>query len=265
MPKPQPPFEQQTVEDALKRNKPRGDKPVIGICFDWRPDPATGAYGYHKFAIQRYSECVEEAGGQPHLLFYTDKPEEFIPQLDGFLITGGADIHPRFYGEENNGSILADHADERFFFLKKIYEMLPRDMPVLGICLGFEFLNIMHGGTLHQDIPDKDDHHKLRRIAFKHGSLMHRIYGDTSFGACFHHQGLKKIGDKFEVTAVDDFSNMAHAIELQEPGRKVYGILFHPEITFKDEEWTQNDDHARLIFRHHVNDALEFKRVNEMN
>lgn len=247
------------LEDALQRNKPKGDKPLIGVCFDWRKDPQTGKYVYYKGAINRYTECIEEAGGQPQILFYSEKPADFVDQLDGFLIPGGNDINPNVYGEENHGSIMFDHADERYPFTRAAYDALPKECPVLGICLGFEFLNIAHGGTLFQDIPDQAEHYRKRKIFFKKGSMMHSVYGDWTLGNCYHHQGLKKLGKNIEVTAHDDISGIPHGIELKESGRKVYGVLFHPEITYKDELQDEKDSHSRKIFGRFVADCAEYK------
>lgn len=251
------------MTEALKRNKPRGDRPVIGICFDWRLDDPSEGYYYYRRAIHNYSHCVEEAGGQPHLLHYDDIHSEFIPKLDGYLFTGGSDIPPKFYGEENDGSILLPHSEQRYLFQKAVYDQIPRDMPVLGICLGFQFLNVVEGGNLLQHIDDEAEHNKKRTITFKKGSLMHRVYGDTTIGQCFHHQSLKRVADAFEVTGLDDVSGTPHAIELRQPGRKVYGVLFHPEFTFKDEAMKVKDEHALLIYRRFVDDCREFKRAKE--
>lgn len=253
----------ETLDEALKRNKPKGDKPLIGICFDWRKDLVTGGYCYYKGAIDRYTVCIEMAGGQPHLLFYTDKPESFVNEIDGFLIPGGNDINPKTYGEENQGSIVLEHADERYAFTKEAYEMLPKSCPVLGVCLGLQFINIAHGGNLYQDIPDQAQHYRKRKIFFKKGSMMHDVYGDWTFGNCYHHQSLKRLGKNIKVTAHDDCSGIPHGIELNEPGRKVYAVLFHPEISYKNELQEERDMHSLKIFFKFVSDCLEYKKNKE--
>ena len=181
-------------------------------------------------------------------------------ELDGFLIPGGSDINPCFYGEENAGSIISADADQRFLFLQKIYQALPRKAPVLGICFGFEFINIMHGGSLLQDIADKSEHNHRRKIAFKPGSKMHSVYGSSVFGHCFHHQALKVLGTHIEVTAWDDFSQIAHAIELKDAERSVSAVLFHPEITSLSGGLPEQDLLSLRIFQHFVHDCRGYSK-----
>ena len=80
-----------------------------------------------------------------------------VDEFDGLVLTGGADIHPRYYGEEINGSkgineeldAMQFHALEKFVQAKK---------PILGICRGHQVLTVAFGGKLIQHLPSSDRH-----------------------------------------------------------------------------------------------------------
>ena len=72
-------------------------------------------------------------------------------EADLLLLPGGSDVHPRFYGQQINGSTDIDEArDERELAL--VDEFLRAGKPVVGICRGLQLLNVYFGGTLHQHI-----------------------------------------------------------------------------------------------------------------
>jgi hypothetical protein len=63
--------------------------------------------------------------------------------------TGGADVHPAFYGDLRHPTTRCNVArDERE---KNLFDKFV-DLPKVGICRGSQFLNVMSGGTLWQDV-----------------------------------------------------------------------------------------------------------------
>lgn len=63
---------------------------------------------------------------------------------------GGADVNPALYGEENESSYIDEKRDE---FEKEVYERyLEKGVPMVGICRGGQFLNVMNGGKMIQHI-----------------------------------------------------------------------------------------------------------------
>jgi len=56
-----------------------------------------------------YAECVERAGGLPLYfpsLFPPTFADEAMTMIDGLVLTGGADIHPFYYGEEISAPVV---------------------------------------------------------------------------------------------------------------------------------------------------------------
>lgn len=250
-----------SAETFKALNKVESDKPIIGICFDWRKDSVTHKYGYVSSIIRDYRLSVENAGGELYVLSFDDDISQVKDILDGYIIPGGRDIHPKFYGQEMNGSVVSDVADIHYHFNERIYHELSASCPILGICWGFQFLNVVTGGTMVQDLHDKGEHFKKREMQMTKDSWLHETVGSIAHGNCYHHQGLDKLGKNVVVTAIDDISKIAHAIEVREPGRDINGILWHPEITFTNESREVHSLDSRKIFSAFVKKCEVYKRT----
>lgn len=80
------------------------------------------------------------------ILSVTFDPEE----ADIALFTGGEDVSPELYGEPNVFSYVNENRDAREVAW---WEELQRlKVPLLGICRGAQFLCVMNGGRLYQDV-----------------------------------------------------------------------------------------------------------------
>jgi gamma-glutamyl-gamma-aminobutyrate hydrolase PuuD len=121
-------------------------RPVIGITTR-HADPAWIARN-----TQRYVDAVHMAGGEPLVIAPETHTAAVIDELAGLLLSGGGDIDPHVYGVQLDGSEEIDPArDELEIALTRA--ALERDLPVLGICRGFQVLNVVFGGQLVQDLP----------------------------------------------------------------------------------------------------------------
>ncbi len=74
-----------------------------------------------------------------------------IDDADLVQFVGGADVDPAMYGQHAHPSTHSSPArDQRE---KAIYIMaLDRGIPMAGICRGGQFLNVMNGGEMYQDV-----------------------------------------------------------------------------------------------------------------
>lgn len=74
-----------------------------------------------------------------------------VGNADLVLFTGGADVSPHFYGEEIHPQ--TSYSTYRDDACASLYEdALQRDLPMVGICRGAQFLNVMNGGRLWQHV-----------------------------------------------------------------------------------------------------------------
>lgn len=107
------------------------------------------------------SVFVVDGQGQVIRLFYNYANFNITTDADKadiVVFTGGADVSPFLYGERaidgTHVNIRRDMAEVRLF------KSLPRSVPKIGICRGAQFLNVMGGGSLYQDVDNHTQTHK---------------------------------------------------------------------------------------------------------
>lgn len=193
---------------------------------------------------ENYVRAVRELGAIPVILPDTDGSEEVIDEylvaLDGLILPGGADIPPSEYGEEPHETVrLLD--DDRFLFEKALSRawIERSDKPLLGICLGSQWINVASGGSLVQDIPSEYDGLDHRgpdhEITLEEGSRLSEIFGETEFTVnSSHHQAVKKLGNGLRIVARCP-NGVVEATETTDPDRFLIGVQWHPEKMMPDD------------------------------
>jgi GMP synthase-like glutamine amidotransferase len=74
-----------------------------------------------------------------------------IAKADIVMFTGGADVDTLLYGEARGSLTFCE--PNRDIFEKKMYEAArEKNKPMIGICRGAQFLTVMNGGRLIQDV-----------------------------------------------------------------------------------------------------------------
>ena len=179
-------------------------------------------------AAVNYEATVRAAGGN----FVTRYCPEVDLSFDGLLLTGGGDVEPWRYGQEDRGSLLLDPARDRAE-LALVQAYLAAGKPILGICRGMQVLNVALGGTLIQDLGEEGnvfhrriEADKVHPVHAQEGSLLHTLYGPLFHVNSAHHQAADMPGTGMVITAHSE-SGVAEALEL--PGKPVLGVQFHPE------------------------------------
>jgi gamma-glutamyl-gamma-aminobutyrate hydrolase PuuD len=104
-----------------------------------------------------------------------------VSQADLVLFTGGSDVSPFLYGESPNARTFSDFHRDRFE--QNVFKTAVEDeLPMLGICRGAQFLTVMNGGKLYQDVTDH---------AVGGGHSITTIDGQTFQATSTHHQMMK--------------------------------------------------------------------------
>lgn len=201
-----------------------------------------------KSKMDNYADAVNQTGGIADIQYLPEVSLDY----DGLILCGGSDIHPRYFCEEIDGSVKIDEArDAAEFALAKAY--IEAGKPVMGICRGFQLLNIFFGGSLYQDIPNAAEHRSYPEGDSVHGviaaedSLLEYLYGTDFSVNSAHHQALKKIGNGLKVTAWSADHTVVEAVE--HTSLPVIGFQWHPErMCFRNRRTDTVDGAA--IFAH---------------
>ncbi|MGB0579436.1 MAG: gamma-glutamyl-gamma-aminobutyrate hydrolase family protein [Limisphaerales bacterium] len=207
---------------SLEQNQTTPKKPLIGIA---------------SLSVDTYASAIRASGGIPLTLPNADgnaeSVDEYLELLDGLLMPGGADIPPSEWGEEPHPTTrLLD--DDRYRFEKAmITAWIQRTRkPLLGICLGSQWVNVAHGGSLVQDIPSEFGvNHKYTNhlVRVESDSRLSRIFGETEFEVnSIHHQAVRDVGQGLRVVARSP-DGIIEATETTDPDRFLIGVQWHPE------------------------------------
>jgi len=168
---------------------------------------------------------------------------EDIYKCDGFILTGGVDVHPSFYnGKKTYNNTPSSFQPERDRFEEKIYRYSQLyKLPVLGICRGMQLINILEGGTLIQDLDNGNERHKKEEsdkehaILAENNSLLYKIAGSlTGHVNSAHHQAIDPtaIGENLMVNAYDgDEEKIIEGLEFKDKTAKalMLCVQWHPE------------------------------------
>ena len=167
---------------------------------------------------------------------------DYAQALDGLVLQGGNDVAPQHYGEEPLHPDWAGDAVRDQYEMELIGAFIKAGKPVFGVCRGLQLLNVMHGGTLLQDIPTQRpgslEHRALGRyekhfhdIELVSGTRLAQLYPGvkTTRANSIHHQAIKEVAPGFVVEARCPNDGMVEAIRKSE-GSYVAAVQWHPEF-----------------------------------
>lgn len=161
----------------------------------------------------------------------------------GFLLTGGIDVTPSFYGGTldypGQPDVFLPQRDE---FEKLIYEYSQAfKIPVLGICRGMQYINILEGGKVLEDIGPanlihkKEAEDKVHPVNIGHNSMLYAIIGaENGIVNSAHHQGVTKYSLSRNLIAnsyADSPDQLIEGLEFKDKTGKSFmlAVQWHPE------------------------------------
>jgi len=208
-------------------------RPIIGITTSFDPKQKQQSLN-HDYVI-----AVERAGGCPLILPMTEQAETLAPLfalLNGLIITGGPGITEGLIGELPDD--LPPVSQTRYQNDIHAFEYAQKkQMPILGICYGMQFINAQFGGTLYADIQkqcDVEPHSPKRtpdpirhKVSLEPNSHLSTILDQTTCETnSFHLQALETVGSELHINAQSSDQTI-EGIETSD-GR-IIGVQFHPE------------------------------------
>jgi putative glutamine amidotransferase len=226
--------------------------PLVGvttsITVDQSPERA--------YVNSAYLHAVQQAGGVPVLLppqLSKSSLERLVRGLDAVLLTGGGDMDPAAFGEAPHPT-LYDVAPSRDALETQVTLIaLEKKTPLLAICRGVQVLNVVLGGSLHQDVatePGTEIQHSQKeardqtthKVTVASGSRLSRVLGGLDLEVnSFHHQVIKSLGRGLVPVAWAP-DRLIEGVELDDDSRFVLGVQWHPE------HLVGNSEPARRLF-----------------
>jgi len=197
----------------------------------------------------RYARALEIVGLEPVVLAPPEQRSLAETGVEGLLLSGGTDVDPELYGEDpapesERPDSLRDRMEGRL-----LREALQKDLPVLGICRGFQYMNVFHGGTLVQHHPYQA-RHRVRTfdrslpahdVIVRPGTRLADILGEGRCGVnSRHHQAAGRVPYQLQVSA-RSVDGMVEGLERKDKAF-VVAVQWHPE------DQMEHDARQRKLF-----------------
>lgn len=225
-------------------------RPIIGIISNHHV--INDEYAVQAAGLINISAVADVAEGVPMLI--PAEPDsvrvsDLLEHCAGFVFTGGrANVHPEEYGEAPTDAHGDFDRNRDRITLPLIRACVERGQPFLGICRGFQEVNVAMGGSLYpeiRDLPGRDNHRMppdgtleekfaLRHdVTFAEGGVFHRLMGRQSVPTnTLHGQGIKHPGPR---VVVDGHApdGTAEAIYIDGAPGFTLSVQWHPEWNAK--------------------------------
>lgn len=221
-------------------------RPIVGIISN--SHLINEEYPAHSGGTMNSCAVAHVAGCLP-LLIPSDPSlvsvAELLDTCDGFLLTGGRpNVHPAEYGEEETPAHGAFDRGRDAVVLPLVRACVERGQPFLGVCRGFQEVNVALGGTLHpeiRDLPGRLNHRMppegsleekfaLRhKVTFTEGGPFHRALGAREVMTnTLHGQGIKAAAPRVVIdgTAPD---GTPEALFVRGASGFTLSVQWHPE------------------------------------
>jgi putative glutamine amidotransferase len=177
--------------------------------------------------------------------------DALLDVVDGIVLTGArANVHPTRFGTEPHARHEPYDEKRDALALALVEVCVARGVPLLGICRGFQEMNVAFGGTLHpeiREIPGRVNH-RMPRLETGEIHPDHAvIFGDrhevrlTPDGAfarlmgcdvirvnSLHGQGILELGERVVVEGVAEDGTI-EAIRIADAPGFALGVQWHAE------------------------------------
>jgi putative glutamine amidotransferase len=186
--------------------------------------------------------------------------DDVLAAVDGLLFTGSySNVEPHHYsGHPSAPGTLHDAARDATT-LPLLRAAIAAGVPVLAVCRGFQEMNVVFGGTLHQSVhavAGLNDHRENKEddldvqyapshsITLAPGGLLQRLAGGVNEARVnsLHGQGVERLGAGLTAEAIAP-DGLIEAVSVNDARSFALGVQWHPE-------WKHaNDPLSTAIFR----------------
>lgn len=218
--------------------------PVVGVsaCFSHRDEHPTHAVD------DKYVRVVLEAAQALPLIIPAlgpgISPQQWLAQLDGLLLTGSpSNVSTDYFQSSSEPQGPHDPLRDQTT-LPLVQAAVAAGVPILGICRGFQEMNVAYGGSLHQrvhqltgmlDHREREEDPVQLQYAPVHsvwtavGGVLASIGLPERFEVnSLHGQGIERLGQglRVEARAAD---GLVEALSVEQAQSFALGVQWHPE------------------------------------
>jgi len=220
-------------------------RPVIGIPADRR---MIGPHPFHAVGEKYIAAVVQAADCLPLLIPVLETPldaSEILARVDGIFFTGSpSNVEPHHYKGASSipGTLHDPHRDATTLSL--IPRAISLGVPVLGVCRGFQEMNVAMGGTLHQrlhEVAGLDDHREdkdepldvqyapAHEVLLEPQGLLERLAGTDRIQVnSLHGQGVDRLGPDLAIEARAP-DGLIEAFRVKDAPTFALAVQWHPE------------------------------------
>lgn len=193
-----------------------------------------------------YTDAVRRAGGLPIVAAHVegDEIDDLLDVVDAVLLSGGQDMDPALYGQDNTSSWKVTRGSDDFD-IATARAAIARGLPILGVCRGAQVLNVALGGGLLQEIQQEGSaahptYREMRpelrshrhEVVVRAGTRLAAIYDDGAMVVnSLHHQAIGALAPDLVVSATAP-DGVIEAIEGQTTD--VVAVQWHPEMLHEE-------------------------------
>jgi putative glutamine amidotransferase len=220
-------------------------RPIVGIpaCIKM-----LGEHPFHAAGAKYIDAVADAAGCIPLILPAIGERLDFgqvLGLIDGLLLTGSvSNVAPERYGQPPAHPDLKTDMERDATTFPLILAALEAGIPLLGICRGFQELNVAMGGSLHQEVhaqPGLMDHREARGadldiqygpshpVSLEPDGQLRALLGTDKLTVnSIHGQGIRQLGANLaiEATAPD---GLIEAIRVRNARNFALAVQWHPE------------------------------------
>lgn len=229
-------------------------KPVIGVPADRRVlDP----HPFHMVGEKYLQALIDGADALPLIIpALADgiDADAVLAQCDGLFLTGSpSNIEPRHYGGEASRPDTLHDPQRDALTLPLAQQALSAGVPLLAVCRGFQELNVVLGGSLHQHIAEVPGYHNHKENPadplevqygpahpvnlIEGGMLAELNAAPRATVNSLHGQGIKRLADGVTVEAIAD-DGLVEAFSVDSAKAFALAVQWHPEWQMKNNPFS---------------------------
>lgn len=207
-----------------------------------------GDHSFHAVGHKYVNAVVKAARALPLIIPSLGEASDvasLIELADGILLPGAvSNVHPSYFGQEVRDSSLPLDPERDGLTLRLIKAAIEAEVPLLGICRGFQEINVAFGGSLHQavhenaemadhrEVPDRPldvQYGQVHKVSVVPGGRLAAITGVDEFMVnSLHGQGVDRLGVGLVAEAYAP-DGLVEAISVAEARSFALAVQWHPE------------------------------------